>query len=62
MPLKTHKRSHKRSRKTSKTTLRRRYRKKGGSDSQSIIIPTNALRVSDGGVQSQHVITGTGTV
>jgi hypothetical protein len=65
MPLKTHKRSHKRSqrsRKTSKTTLRRRYRKKGGSDSQAIIIPTNAIRVSDGGVQSQHVITGTGTI
>ena len=41
MPRKTLKRSRKSRRRTI-----RRYRKKGGGDSQSIIIPTNAIKVS----------------
>ena len=53
MPRKTYKRS----RKTRRSTIRR-YRKKGGSDSQSLTIPTNALKVSDGGVPSQDIVNG----
>jgi hypothetical protein len=53
MPRKTYKRS----RKSRRATIRR-YRKKGGSDSQSLIIPTTALKVSDGGVPSQDIVTG----
>jgi hypothetical protein len=41
MPRKTLKRSRKSRRRTI-----RRYRKKGGGDSQSMIIPTNAIKVS----------------
>jgi len=54
MPKKTQKRSKK-----SRRATRRRYRKKGGADSQSLQIPVDALKVSDGGVQSQDIITGT---
>jgi len=41
MPRKTLKRSRKSRRRTI-----RRYRKKGGGDSQSITIPTDAIKVS----------------
>ena len=53
MPKKTQKRSKK-----SRRATRRRYRKKGGADSQSLQIPIDAIKVSDGGVQSQDIITG----
>ena len=53
MPKKTHKRSKK-----SRRATRRRYRKKGGADSQSLQIPVNALKVSDGGVSGQDIVNG----
>lgn len=54
MPKKTQKRS----RKSRRATIRRRYRKKGGADSQSLQIPVDALKVSDGGVSAQDVVNG----
>jgi len=53
MPKKTQKRSKK-----SRRATRRRYRKKGGADSQSLQIPIDALKVSDGGVSSNDVVNG----
>ena len=53
MPKKTQKRSKK-----SRRATRRRYRKKGGADSQSLQIPVDALKVSDGGVSSNDVVNG----
>lgn len=55
MPRKTLKRSRKSRRRTI-----RRYRKTsgGGTDSQSIVIPTNALKTSYGGINSQDEIYG----
>ena len=54
MPKKTQKRS----RKSRRATIRRRYRKNGGADSQSLTIPVNALKVSDGGVSAQDIENG----
>jgi hypothetical protein len=53
MPRKTVKRSRKSRRRTI-----RRYRKKGGSNSQALIIPTKAIEVSAGGINSQDQIYG----
>lgn len=51
------KKTQKRSKKSRRAT-RRRYRKKGGADSQSLQIPVDALKVSDGGVSSNDVVNG----
>lgn len=54
MPRKT-----KRSRKSRRRTYRRKTRKHtGGSDSQSLIIPSKAIEVSSGGINSQDQIYG----
>jgi len=55
MPRKTLKRS----RKSRRRTYRRKTHKyTGGSDSQALIIPTNAIKVSSGGINSQDQVYG----
>lgn len=55
MPRKTLKRS----RKSRRRTYRRKTHKyTGGSDSQALIIPSKAIEVSAGGINSQDQITG----
>jgi hypothetical protein len=54
MPRKTLKRS----RKSRRRTIRRVRKHKGGADSQALIIPTKAIEVSAGGINSQDQIYG----
>jgi hypothetical protein len=54
MPRKTLKRS----RKSRRRTIRRIKKHNGGSDSQSLIVPKEAIQVSSGGINSQDQIYG----
>ena len=54
MPRKTLKRS----RKSRRRTIRRMCKHRGGADSHALIIPTKAIEISAGGINSQDQVYG----